>query len=104
MLTAKGLYLTWGILISKTLLLLLSLNQTDGTTTGTYITDYYVHYQIAGTPNTIYECTITISEYGGVGGLLAGTFSTTTGPILITDGEFRVIRTADDSSIMWPPE
>ena len=78
--------------------------QAHGTTTGTYIDSDHVQYLVSGTPNLIQECTITISEYGDVGGIIAGTFSSTSGSLLISDGEFRVVRAADGSSISFPPE
>lgn len=78
--------------------------QADGITTGTYISDGYVLYKIPGSGNTDYECTVTLTEYGEVGGIIAGTFSTSSASFPVSDGEFRVIRAADDSYILWPDE
>lgn len=78
--------------------------QVHGTITGTYVNNGNMYCYFAGTPSVATEFTITISEYGDVGGIIAGTLFSTSGSLIITDGEFRVIRAADGSYIIWPPE
>lgn len=75
----------------------------EGTNVGTYTAlDSEISYAENGTGYESIALTLSVTEYGAVGGVIAGTFTasvTNSGNPLrqITDGSFRLLRLADDT-------